>query len=93
MLLTIGTTAKLLLTVGKIEELFRIVVLGALLVSLLGLLGGGGGVGVLVDVELRMMSELVVGMILTLLVVVCVGCCCVVLVVAGRVDCSLVVAG
>jgi hypothetical protein len=73
MLLTIGTTAKLLLTVGKIEELFRIVVLGALLVSLLGLLGGGG-VGVLVDVELRMMSELVVGMILTLLVVACVGC-------------------
>jgi len=92
MLLTIGTTAKLLLTVGKIEELFRIVVLGALLVSLLGLLGGGG-VGVLVDVELRMMSELVVGMILTLLVVACVGCCCVVLIVAGRVDCSLVVAG
>jgi hypothetical protein len=93
MLLTIGTTAKLLLTVGKIEELFRIVVLGALLVSLLGLLGGGGGVGVLVDVELRMMSELVVGMILTLLVVACVGCCCVALVVVGRVDCSLVVAG
>jgi len=75
------------------EEIFRIVVLGALLVSLLGLLGGGGGVGVLVDVELRMMSELVVGMILTLLVVACVGCCCVVLIVAGRVDCSLVVAG
>ena len=75
MLLFVGTTAKLLLTVGQIVELvIEDVVLRTVLVGLLGLLGGGGGV--LVEVELWLVSELVVGIILTLLDVVCVGCCC-----------------
>ena len=90
MLLPVGTTTRLLLTVGKIVKLLKETVLGTVLVGLLRLLGGGGG-GVLVEVELRLVSELVVGMILTLLDVACVGCCCCdVLVLSGRCDCCVV---
>jgi hypothetical protein len=84
-LLTVGTTATLLLTGAHIDELLRVIALAMVLVGLLG--GGGGGGGVLVDIELMLLSELVVGIILTLLevagAVALVGCCCVAFVVTG----------